>query len=47
MAKGDVGHYVRTLENISNHNHILQSMLEPALSLASFAVGPPIPSLLL
>jgi len=45
MAGHDVGHDVRVLENVPDRDHIPQSMLQLALSLVNFAVGPPIPSL--
>jgi hypothetical protein len=45
MAKRGVGHGVRVLESVPDRDHISQSMLELALSLVNFAVGPPIPSL--
>jgi hypothetical protein len=45
MAEHDIGHGVRVLESAPNRGHISQSMLELALSLVNFAVGPPIPSL--
>ena len=45
MAESDVGHDVRVLENVPDRDHIPQSMLQLALSLVNFAVGPPIPSL--
>ena len=44
MGEGRVGHDVRILENVPDRDHIPQSMLELALSLVNFAVGPPIPS---
>jgi hypothetical protein len=45
MAESGVGHDVRVLENVPDRDHIPQSMLQLALSLVNFAVGPPIPSL--
>lgn len=45
MAERGVGHDVRVLENAPDHDHIPQSMIQLALSLVDFAVGPPIPSL--
>jgi hypothetical protein len=45
MTEEDVGHYVRVLESVPNRDHIPQSMLRLALSLAKFAVGLPIPAL--
>ena len=44
MAEHQVGHDVRVLENVPDRDHIPQSMLQLALSLVNFAVGPPIPS---
>jgi hypothetical protein len=46
MATISVGHYIRVLESVPDHDHISQSMLKLALLLVKFAVGPPIPSLL-
>jgi hypothetical protein len=45
MTERSVGHDVRVLENAPDRDHIPQSMLELALSLVKFAVGPPIYSL--
>jgi hypothetical protein len=45
MAEIGVGHDVRVLESVPDRDHIPQSMLQLALSLVNFAVGPPIPSL--
>lgn len=45
MTERGVGHDVRVLENVPDRDHIPQSMLQLALSLVNFAVGPPIPSL--
>ena len=45
MADRGVGRDVRLLENVPDRNRIPQSMLQLALSLVNFAVGPPIPSL--
>jgi hypothetical protein len=45
MSDGSVGHDIRVLENVPDRDHIPQSVLELALSLVRFAVGPPIPSL--
>jgi hypothetical protein len=45
MAEQGVGRDVRVLENVPDRDHIPQSMLQLALSLVNFAVGPPIPSL--
>jgi hypothetical protein len=45
MVADGVGLYVRVLEGVSDRDHIPQGMLELALSLVNFAVGPPIPSL--
>jgi hypothetical protein len=45
MTNGSVSHGIRVLENVPDRDHISQSMLELALSLVRFAVGPPIPSL--
>jgi hypothetical protein len=42
MVEHRVGHNLRVLENVSDREHIPQSMLELALSLVNFAVGPPI-----
>ena len=42
MTDHDVGHYVRVLENAPDRDHIPQRMLELALSLVKFAVGPQI-----
>jgi hypothetical protein len=36
---------LRVLENVPDRDHIPQSMLQLALSLVNFAVGPPIPLL--
>jgi hypothetical protein len=45
MANSLVCHDVHVLESVPDRDHISQSMLELALSLVNFAVGPPIPSL--
>ena len=45
MADSGIGHDVRVLENVPDRDHIPESMLQLALSLVNFAVGPPIPSL--
>ena len=45
MTERSVGHDVRVLENAPDRDHIPQIMLELALSLVKFAVGPPIYSL--
>ena len=45
MTSNGVGHCVRILESVPDRDHIPQGMLELALSLVNFAVGPPIPSL--
>ncbi|KAF8465796.1 hypothetical protein DFH94DRAFT_352945 [Russula ochroleuca] len=42
MAEHDVGHNLRVLENVPDREHISKRMLELALSLVNFAVGPPI-----
>ena len=41
MAEHDVGHNLRVLENVPDREHISHSMLELALLLVNFAVGPP------
>jgi hypothetical protein len=43
MSEDTVGHGVRVLENVPHHDHISQNMLELALSLVKFAVGPAMP----
>jgi hypothetical protein len=45
MVSDSVGHCVRVLENVPDRDHISQGVLELALSLVNFAVGPPILSL--
>src|SRR6267154_3220532 len=45
MTEYDVGHYVRVLKNVPDRDHIPQCMLELALYLVSFAVGPLIHSM--
>ena len=45
MVQRAVGHDVRILESVPDRNHISPSMLELALSLVNFAIGPPIPDL--
>ena len=45
MAEIGVGHDVRVLESVPDRDRIPQSMLQLALSLVNFAVGPPIPTL--
>ena len=45
MTDRDVGHYVRVLENAPDRDHIPQSMLDLAVFLVKFSVGPPICSL--
>ena len=45
MAEIGVGRDVRVLENVPDRDHIPQSLLQLALSLVNFAVGPPIPLL--
>jgi hypothetical protein len=45
MVESVVGHDVPVLENVPDRDHIPQNMLQLALSLVNFAVGPPIPSL--
>ena len=46
MAEDGVGYNVHVLESVSNCDHIPRSKLQLTLSLISFLVGPPIPSLL-
>jgi hypothetical protein len=45
MTEYEVGRYARVLENVPDRDHIPQSMLELAVFLVKFAVGPPIYSL--
>jgi hypothetical protein len=45
MGASGVGHHVRLLENVPHRNQIPPYMLKLALSLVTFAVGPPLPSL--
>ena len=45
MTKDSLSHDVRVLESAPDRDHISQSMLELALSLVNFAVGPPLPEL--
>lgn len=45
MPGAVVGHDVRVLESVPDCDHISQSVIDLALSLVNFAVGPPIPEL--
>ena len=45
MTGDGVGRDVRVLESVPDRDHISQSMLELALSLVNFAVGPPLPEM--